>query len=507
METHSQHTQPGAFRRLTPYALTFMAGFLAVVAVLGGYAWENKSISKTALEYFARRLGYDAFMIQGASKLAALRAVPGNYFRKVEIPRIVLDIKFEHWSKILDKRAAALASGILIQAVDDFVPAGIRYSDGETTHAARVKLRLKGDWLDHLEGEKWSFRVRTRNKDHFQGMRRFSLQKPETRSFQLAPMVLSLTRSLGIVSPRYFFADLTINGKHIGVMAVEEHPAKELLEASGRKESVIIRFSEEYFWNSVRSNTEGTGSFTPFDDYRFAPIDAFQSSRIAKSATLSDNYRVAGGLLRGFVEGRLPASKVFDAELMGRFLSVAELFGAWHGIRWHNLRFYFNPQTSLLEPLPFDMTSELAWDRIATAQEPIVRAMLRDDTIARAFRTSLDKLIAAVRSGELLNSLAETEARHLPRLQKDYPLHGKYPLKRLTKRVSMLTKAMFDGKGGAAPKLYDQVLFARELSGGGKRILSLLNATTRPVVVTRVSLADCAGDGLLRPVDRWRSPV
>jgi hypothetical protein len=35
-------------------------------------------------------------------------------------------------------------------------------------------------------------------------------------------------------------------------MAIEEHPAKEMLEASGRKDSVIIRFSEKYYWLPVR---------------------------------------------------------------------------------------------------------------------------------------------------------------------------------------------------------------------------------------------------------------
>ncbi len=226
-------------RRVAPYAISFMVGVVALATLLGGYAWENKFVGKTALNFFARTLGYDYFLEHGASKAAALRAVPGNYFRDVDIPKIVLDIKFEHWAKILTKRAKALAIGNLIQEEGDFVPATIRYSDDETGGVAKVKVRLKGDMLDHLEGKKWSFRVRARNKDHVYGMRRFSLQKPVSRNFQLTPMMLSLTKSLGSITARYFFVDLTINGNHIGTMALEEHPAKEMLEASGRKDSVI----------------------------------------------------------------------------------------------------------------------------------------------------------------------------------------------------------------------------------------------------------------------------
>jgi hypothetical protein len=370
METYPKISQPGKMRKITPFVISFAAGILLVASVLGGYAWENKIVGKAALEFFARTLGYDAFMDRGANKVAALRAMPGNYFREVDTPKLILDVKFENWEKILAKRAKALATGGLVQEADDFVPASIRYSDGK----AKVRIRLKGDHLDHLEGDKWSFRIKAKGKDHVYGMRRFSLQKPESREFQLTPMMIALTESLGMIPARYMFVDLTINGKHIGVMALEEHPAKEMLEAAARKESVVVRFSEKYFWNWYQKGGSTAGAFNPFNDYRFAPIDAFQSSKIVKSATLTSNYDVASGLLRAFAEKRVPPSTVFDPGLMGRYLAVAELFGAWHGIRWHNMRFYFNPQTSLLEPMPFDMSSELKWGSFVTSAEPITRA-------------------------------------------------------------------------------------------------------------------------------------
>ena len=197
------------------------------------------------------------------------------------------------------KLAKALATGGLVQEEGDFVPASIRYADGK----AKVKIRLKGDHLDHLEGDKWSFRVKTRSKDHVYGMRRFSLQKPEAREFQLTPMMLALTKSLGLIPSRYMFVDLTINGNHIGTMALEEHPAKEMLEASGRKDSVIIRFNEKYFWNWYNKGASAASSFNPFNDYRFAPIDAFQSSRHQEISDLVTQSRrrcrAAEGVRRG----------------------------------------------------------------------------------------------------------------------------------------------------------------------------------------------------------------
>ena len=46
-----------------------------------------------------------------------------------------------------------------------------------------VKMRLKGDWVDHLRGDKWSYRVHVEGEDAFLGMRHFSIQNPATRNY------------------------------------------------------------------------------------------------------------------------------------------------------------------------------------------------------------------------------------------------------------------------------------------------------------------------------------
>ena len=44
-----------------------------------------------------------------------------------------------------------------------------------------IKIRLKGLFLDHLRGDKWSFRIRVKDNKTIFGMSRFSLHSPETR--------------------------------------------------------------------------------------------------------------------------------------------------------------------------------------------------------------------------------------------------------------------------------------------------------------------------------------
>ena len=96
------------------------------------------------------------------------------------IPELVIDIKFRHMQKLYKKRAEALKKGVLIQETEDFVPASIRHGDQTT----RIKLRLKGDHTDHLDSDKWSFRIHVKGKDHIFGMRRFSIQHPKVRGYQ-----------------------------------------------------------------------------------------------------------------------------------------------------------------------------------------------------------------------------------------------------------------------------------------------------------------------------------
>ncbi|MFP6654530.1 MAG: CotH kinase family protein, partial [Myxococcota bacterium] len=129
----------------------------------------------------------------------------------------------------------------------DFVPAEIRV--GEPT--VRVKLRLKGDYTDHLEGEKWSMRVHVKRKNQLFGMRRFSLQAPRTRGFQAEPIVLDHYRREGVLAPRYSFAEVSVNGDDLGLMAVEESFGQELLESQQRREGVIICGNDSMNWQAI----------------------------------------------------------------------------------------------------------------------------------------------------------------------------------------------------------------------------------------------------------------
>ncbi|MEJ2139109.1 MAG: CotH kinase family protein [Gammaproteobacteria bacterium] len=373
----------------------------------------------------------DAYAIETGELLR--NSLEGLY----DVPELYIDVSFKNIRKIYKKREEALERGILVQADGDFVKGTVRY-DGRSLP---VKLRLKGDWNDHLVGRKWSFRIHVRDGEQLFGMRRFSIQNPGTRGYQAEILYFETLRRFGVMVPRYMFVDVNLNGDSMGLMALEEFFAKELLEFNQRREGVIIRYDESLVWDAKDAiSGEENGWGGAFDHFTNAPLDAIGSSRIAESPALSEQLAVASGLLKGFTEQKLAASDVFDVRQLAGFIAVADMFGAWHSVRWHNLRFYLNPITMKLEPIPFDgnLQEPIEENESVSTHVAIVVAMLRDPEVWQAYKDALRELDMLIKSGELLSSLKQTQQLYLRTLRTEFRFLGNYPLNLLEPRLETL---------------------------------------------------------------------
>ena len=290
-----------------------------------------------------------------------------------DLPTLYFDIGFAEFQTLAAQREEALQKGVLLQDDDDWMRAQIRFQ-GETIS---VRLRLKGDWPDHLEEKKWSFRVKTRNDATLLGMRSFSVQAPYTRSYLNEWLYYEDLRRAGILAPRYSFVNVVVNGENWGLYALEENFSKELLESQGRREGVIVRFNENLLWKQRALYIEQTGHwYNVYGDViakemyneAFAQVDDFNSIKIAADPLLREQSETALGLLQGFQSHQLLPSEVFDADLMGRYLAHTSLWAAHHSTIWHNERYYYNPLTSRLEPI--------AYDALPLYSDPIYRMLI-----------------------------------------------------------------------------------------------------------------------------------
>lgn len=424
-----------------------------------------------------------------------------------ELERIHLDIAFKDLEKLRAKRAEALRLGNLITSDDDFVKASIRHGD----ESIRTEIRLKGDLLDHLDGDKWSFRVHVRKGDQLFGMRRFSLQSPAVRDFQGESIFLEHLRREGILAPRYFFVDLTVNGKDIGVMAIEEHFSKELLESQQRREGVILRFDENPFWMNRNLN----GTFGPFNNPYVATLKPFRSGKVSKSPNLSADLDVAIGLMRGFMDRMLGPRDVFDLELMARFVAIVEIWNAHHALSWHNMRFYYNPLTARLEPVGFDahLSARPQGPGLVARTGHFIPLLLEHEVFREVFVRELARLSDELVNGDLATWARTREAELLPTLQEGLEYIAPLPIDSLKRRATNLTRitlASFEHflpPLGRPDMLYPEPVKAYVCTECVPPRIELVNALPVPVSVLSISAKQSgAVEQALAPVEGVEVP-
>jgi hypothetical protein len=173
--------------------------------------------------------------------------------------------------------------GMILQESDAMLPARIRFAAGPEM---RAKVRIKGDFLDHIDTDKWSLRIQLQD-GHIEGMRRFSIQHPKTRGYIWEWLIMAMARHEGLIAPRSRFIQVVLNGNSTGIYYLEEHFSKELLESQGRREGPIVRFSEDAYWSthyqySLHTGRALTESIKPAALFTSAEPVAYGQGRIAQ---------------------------------------------------------------------------------------------------------------------------------------------------------------------------------------------------------------------------------
>tara|TARA_Y100000310_G_scaffold185974_1_gene186018 strand:- start:993 stop:3587 length:2595 start_codon:yes stop_codon:yes gene_type:complete len=332
--------------------------------------------------------------------------VKNSIFRKFiyRSEKIVIDINYKDYQKLAYQRKNALEKHVLIADPDDYVSASITYNN----NTLRSKIRLKGDWTDHLKSDMWSYRVKITGNQTLFGMKKFSLHHPGTRNYLHEWLYHKVMKSEGIISLRYMFVDVTINGKYVGLYALEEHFDKLLLEHNGRREGPIIKFDEDLLWKE-RSRTDITQHDNLNQSYYSSNVDVFQGNKISSDSVLSGEYKIARNMLEAFRRGGLETHKVFDTSKLAKFFAISDLLGAMHGTHhWHNFRFYYNPVTSLLEPIAFDGDAGKILNKAIIEQDDEIYYDFQNNLfIDDLFLREYIKVLGHITSTDYLDSLFE----------------------------------------------------------------------------------------------------
>lgn len=262
-----------------------------------------------------------------------------------------LELDDSAFNKIVEKRNNALEENLLIKTKADYVTGTIN-SNGKKI---KVKTRLKGDHVDHFEGNRWSFRVITVD-GKLLNHQKVSIQGVHTRAYITEWIYHKLLKEEGLINLQYEFFPFCVNDTLCGIYAFESHFDNYLLENSNRKYGPIFKFNEKDFWNFSKYAEEKNR-----DDLLMvnSKISLTNKKWVDKNSTT----KKAKIILDNFRKGKINCKDIFDLKIWAKFTAINELMAGDHGLRWHNLRFYYNPNTEKFEPIGFDCSSWMTKDK------------------------------------------------------------------------------------------------------------------------------------------------
>ncbi len=303
----------------------------------------------------------------------------------------------------------------------------------------------------------------------------------------------SLTCGLYIVILNYSFVDVVIDNEKIGVMALEERFSKELLERNGRKEGVVIRFR---------------GGMDHYTDNEIVIVGGKHGKH--------SNYQnvTAIGLLKGFINNDLNASEVFDSQLMGRYLAIAQFFGSWHEVAWQNQRFYLNPLSLKLEPISFASNIHTAQPlgvdifNGMTKRDEFNRKLLQDEVILLAYQATLDSLMKKTLNGSLIAVLKGIEQPLYKILKKNGLSIKPFDFNQLKQRALNVPKLdLSDVKDVTIAKEPTQQMHAFLISNEQGNYLKLLNNLPNAIELQALTWVNKAGNKIaFNPVNAIHFP-
>jgi hypothetical protein len=363
-----QKNQPSSDKKFVAIKLKYFAYCagvaFALLVLIGLTGWGVYISQQHRINYYFG----DAFL-QSISKVALKAEINYGFPTADEIikhvgspplPRLYLNIKFKHAKKITNERNQALFAGGIARSLVNEYPARITYEGSE--RGARV--RLKGKYVDHIDSNKWSLRVKLRKDARIMGMRAFSLQSPAVRKYLYEYVFLENLRNENVLALRYDFVELYINQAYKGVYAIEEFYAKELIESSRRREGPIFRLEN------------GQPEFYGLQKLINNPM--LNSQRII-ATQLAEKINPNSA---SFLD--VDPEEIFDVELMAKHFAIAHVWHADHALIPNNFRFYYNPITRKLELIGYDGSVEAIESNIPRPNY-LVRLLMRSDNFRKAF--------------------------------------------------------------------------------------------------------------------------
>lgn len=262
-----------------------------------------------------------------------------------DLPTLHIDLRFEDYQRLLDKRAQAQRLGVNIASDQDYVPASISHADATVA----VQMRLLEGLAGALNGEAWPFEVAVQDDGMLLDLRRFTLVPADATALSTWGYLETLRRA-NLPSPCYYLVHLILNGSPKGLYALEEQPTAESLAAQGRPESVVVYFDRSVYWEAyarLADTLPGSG----FQYAQIAADCAALPDTIEQVSMPADACGDAVRDLQALQAGECVPSDALNVDKVGTFLALTTLWRGTSELDWRTVRLAYDPVTARFEPI------------------------------------------------------------------------------------------------------------------------------------------------------------
>ena len=283
--------------------------------------------------------------------------IPYNYIRSLfsKPETINIDIKFKNLQKMEFNKVSLLKEEKISENIKNITyPANLKFEN--LKYAANISLY--GTFLDHINSDQYSMRIKIKKNKTIMGMREFVLLNPKVRYGIYDWLGHKIMGYENLISLRYKFVNIILNGDDKGIYVLEELFNKRLIENNHQREGIIVR--------------------------PLSPIKFHREKKLLRDPNTKSTILLLKKLFKSYQQKVLPPNQLFDYNKMARFLSVIKLIRGEHALLMNNIRFYFNPITSKLEPIgrEFNIKSNIDEDIF---QNKLYKLLMNDPSFVEQY--------------------------------------------------------------------------------------------------------------------------
>ena len=297
-----------------------------------------------------------------------LKEISKNFFYSLrninnhnDYEKIKIEIPFKNYLKLMNDRSNALQTSTNQHFLSEKkkVKGLITYKNKKIP----VKIRLKGDRADHwLSKKRLSLYVEIVGNYSLFGFKNFSITNHLSRQF---PENVLIAKSLGrsnLLNYKFQTIKVDFNEQNWGLMLLQEEISPYYFESRKIKETPIARFTNEEDRRLLSKLT--TYKIDQKEVYNHTKLQSIFEIDVKKKSKYLQNQNTKNiiSFFKTFHLDNLKLNKINSKSLINHFnldkfaalLSYSITFKDLHNTFFTNVRFYFNPYTNKVEPIPND---------------------------------------------------------------------------------------------------------------------------------------------------------